>query len=152
MCVLWDWSRRYMTSDISSIDWNLFIFCRNDTTEKLINPTKESYRSTEKHFIGFKIARVFLSSLKIDKLNYGSEIASTLTKNGAKWLKNCFAKNNQQMLNRAGKRQHDETEKDHTMRMGKLLRKRPLFSTLENLDIFEEDLHTSLIHVFRKML
>ena len=40
--------------------------------------TKESYSSTEKHLIGFKIAIVFLSSLKIDKLNYGSETASTL--------------------------------------------------------------------------
>ena len=55
------------------------------------------------------------------------------------------------MLNRAGKRQHDETEKDHAEGMGKLLCKRPLFFTLENLDIFEEDLHTSLIHVFRKI-
>ena len=51
---------------------------------KLVNPTKERSTSREKHLIGFKIARVFLSSLKIDKLNYGSGIASTLAKNGAK--------------------------------------------------------------------
>ena len=51
------------------------------------------------------------------------------------------------MLNRAEKRQHDETEKDHAERVGKFLRKRPVFLTVEKTLIFEEDLHTSLIHI-----
>ncbi|KAL8603535.1 hypothetical protein ACOMHN_052764 [Nucella lapillus] len=101
-----------MASGMSSMDWSLCIFCQMDTTEKLINPTEESYSSTERHLEGFKTAGVFLSSLNTDKFNDGSGIASTSAKHGAKWHKNCRAKYNQRMLNRAEKRQHDETEKD----------------------------------------
>ncbi|KAL8612322.1 hypothetical protein ACOMHN_062269 [Nucella lapillus] len=97
-----------MASGMSSMDWSLCIFCQMDTTEKLINPTEVSYSSTERHLEGFKTAGVFLSSLNTDKFNDGSGIASTLAKHGAKWHKNCRAKYNQRMLNRAEKRQHDE--------------------------------------------
>lgn len=102
-----------MASGVSKhMDWSLCIFCQKDTTEKLINPTEESYSTAERHLKGFKAVGAFQSSLKIDKFNDGSGIASSLAKHGARWHKNCRANYNQRMLDRAEKRRHNEAEKD----------------------------------------
>lgn len=96
-----------MASGVSKhMDWSLCIFCQKDTTEKLINPTEESYSTAERHLKGFKAVGAFQSSLKIDKFNDGSGIASSLAKHGARWHKNCRANYNQRMLDRAEKRRH----------------------------------------------
>ena len=58
---------------------------------------------------GFKSVGQSLSFLSNELSNVGSGIASVFERNCAKWHKNCRANYNQRMLNRAEKRQHEQT-------------------------------------------
>lgn len=107
-------SREEIESNMSKdMDWRLHILSEGHNRQADISHKKRVYSTVEKHLEGFKAAGGVPSSLKIDiKLNDGSEIASTLTKNEAKWHNKCRANYNQRMLNRAEKRQYDDAGKE----------------------------------------
>ena len=104
-------------------DWKSCIFCQTKSNEDLINPTSQGYASIETHLLGFQRVGCLPSSLNVENFDDGSGISSTLAKQGAKWHKNCRAKYNQRMLDRAEKRKLEETGSESTVGSDKRVRR-----------------------------
>ena len=74
------------------INWQLCCLCQLDTQEFLQTPKKEGFISLERDFKEYQsIKGTLLSGVKVilNNLNDGSDIASTLEANQAKYHKKC---------------------------------------------------------------
>ena len=94
-------------------DWTLCVLCQSERSEKLINPSQDKFKSSEKE-CGYKVTAEHISEfqklgcvplgINIMRLDDGDGIEKTLQKNNGAWHKTCRNKFDKQKLQRAQKR------------------------------------------------
>ena len=85
-------------------DWQLCIFCQNNTGEHFQCPHKSTkapigYTSLEEDLLSFKELYHMPLDLKLERLDEGDGIKATLMAHSAQWHKKCRIKFNKKMFN-----------------------------------------------------
>ena len=104
-------------------NWKLCVICQAVTAEPLISPLNskrndigKGYQSLAENLVKFDEVGKLPRTLHLDRLNEGQGIEAAMITNKAKWHKTCRLRYNNQMLHRAGKREHQSPEIDDAPR------------------------------------
>ena len=82
------------------IDWELCIVCQTTSNEPLVHPTLAGYESLINRLEKFAEHNALPTSVRLQQMNDGSGTLSTLSKNGAKYHKQCRNRYDDQKLSR----------------------------------------------------
>lgn len=105
----------------TTIDWDLCVICQQNTSESLISPLQskrksvgKGYHSLAENLMKFKELGNLPKTLQsqLDTIDEGQGIETALVTNKAKWHKTCVLRYNNQMLQRAIKRERDPIDDD----------------------------------------
>ena len=104
-------------------NWELCVICQEVTAEPLTSPLNskrndigKGYQSLAENLVKFDELGKLPRTLHLDRLNEGQGIETAMITNKVKWHKTCRLHYNNQMLQRAGKREHQSPEIDDAPR------------------------------------
>jgi len=108
------------SQQLAETNWELCVVCQEVTAEPLTSPLHskrkdigKGYQSLAENLIKFDELGKLPRTLQLDRLNEGQGVEAALVTNKAKWHKTCRLRYNNQMLQRAEKREYQSPEKPH---------------------------------------